>query len=1283
MRAKLRACFFAGVVLAFISLAVSWLAPGYLARNYDTKSLERLKGQSRRIKSEFGSVMAGHARILGRLEKLPPSASAGESGLFTMLRGLGLDPQTEGTAFYRSDGKLALWLGNVVDLEDHVPWEDFSGLAGKAVPFVIRDKVSIYLISVVPTPDEGYLVLFRLLAFIPRFQSSYVKETHFLPSGLMKRCDIDYWSFQEDVSGFERIFSRSDDEFAGQPRQQNEIQTLYFPLRGQDRRILATVTLSSPSLTERVTGVRESLLFLFYAFLIASLICLFSGLLRPLSVPGRGRDGAFVLAVAVLAGLRALFLPFSRLDRVQALSVFSPSGAGFFSIDGLTRSPADIFLSALAVFMIVLTTGLRLGFLGRDRKSSAARFPALAAAAAGVSAALVLAAGFQSIAGRLVSNANVSLLRFVAGPEFILLHLSLLLFLAAVLGASYLVLRAAVLHSSGTGIAVFFAILAPALALASLAAPEKFSAGVLVLRAAVLTLLILVAQRPRRIGRKEFAGLAAIAATIFLVHTVDRASEARTRSLLENVLRRSVLSQEQWGNFFMRESLPEVDKRGDSIVSFLKEPGSPEFAHALWEKTLAARMNWYSSLELLDAEGNTLSRFSLNIPKLYGQGLSLAPARGWTVSRVTVTSMGRERDFLVGYRDWFDGTTRLGRTIMFLSLDPGMLPFLYSANPYFEILRATPIPSLNNVDFGLLLLDARGRFLFNPQKVASGIPADILSRLRSSGTPFWSEFRDRSATKIGYFFRNGNRFFCLFTSKKTPRNYAVAFIKLFFLDVLLALILALPAIIHFRKKSLRGLFWSFSNRVYASFFAVALVPLLLFTLFTSGLFDRMFMARFTEEAAARASFAKSILEDFLYFQEGDKAVPQAPPEDLVLWVGATLSNDVSLYRDSKLLSSSRREFFDSGLLPDLIDGEIAFRILHERAPYFTQRKRIGGYDFQTLTVPYDHGGSVFLISMPFPFEKQETSRATGELMEFFYFLSLFFAILVFLFARGVRAMIVVPVRKLLAGTREVSLGNLEVAIDHPSRDEMKTLVDGFNAMVASLKAHQLELAEMGKKVAWTEMARKVAHEIKNPLTPIQLSAEHILKVFEDRGGDFEKTLRESISYIIGEVENLRKISQEFMEIARDTSLRMEEDDLKRILQELAEPYRRLLSSRIRFREEYEGKDFRCPVDAAKIRIALRNILANAVEAIRDRGEIVLRLRRFEDTMTITFRDSGQGMAKEVLDRMFEPYFSTKEAGTGLGLPIARKIIEDHGGTVAASSEPGRGTTVTVILPCGV
>jgi len=114
--------------------------------------------------------------------------------------------------------------------------------------------------------------------------------------------------------------------------------------------------------------------------------------------------------------------------------------------------------------------------------------------------------------------------------------------------------------------------------------------------------------------------------------------------------------------------------------------------------------------------------------------------------------------------------------------------------------------------------------------------------------------------------------------------------------------------------------------------------------------------------------------------------------------------------------------------------------------------------------------------------------------------------------------------------------------------------------------------------------------------------------------------------------------------------------------------------------DFEAGDFRLRGDAAKLQAALRNLLINAVESITRSGEVRLRLRREGDRLVLEVRDTGPGMDAATLDKIFEPYFSTKPAGTGLGLPIARKVIEDHGGSIRLASAPGEGTTVTIELP---
>ncbi len=550
----------------------------------------------------------------------------------------------------------------------------------------------------------------------------------------------------------------------------------------------------------------------------------------------------------------------------------------------------------------------------------------------------------------------------------------------------------------------------------------------------------------------------------------------------------------------------------------------------------------------------------------------------------------------------------------------------------------------------------------------------------AAGNGIWLNFEDKERSYEAFYFEHNRRLYSLFIPRSGVMGTSVEVLKLLVLYLALTLLVLLVIRARRGRGKPSGVLWSFASRVYAAFIAITVLSLLIFSFFSQSFFSRVFAQRFIENAEVHANFARNILQDFIFLQQEEGATLIAPTDDLVLWISSAIANDVNLYREGRLASSSRRELYDWGLLPELVDGEIYFRLSYENDPFYALRQNIGRYSYQLLAIPYSVRQTPFLISLPFPFEKQEISQATEELVEFLVFISVFFVALVLVLARAMGRMIITPVNKLVAGTREVGLGNLDIAVEHRSRDEMKTLVDGFNAMIKDLKRHQQEIADLSKKVVWSEVAQKVAHEIKNPLTPIQLSAEHLLRVYADGRGDFAKALKESTSYIIGEVENLRRIAQEFLELSKTTTLKKEVFDLQESVQEIVSPYQNMLAARIRFRVVREGQDFRLEADPAKIKIAFRNLFINAVEAIRGRGEIEVRLVAEDGELRLTVKDSGIGMDKDLLERVFDPYFSTKDSGTGLGLPIARKIIEDHGGTIQAESAAGKGTRITITLP---
>jgi signal transduction histidine kinase len=1266
--------FLSGIVLSGVALILSFLLPSFVSSRYSQKSLGQLMRKSKAIESEFNALIA-QMELKKRLILNSPFPGEKDE-IFRLFKSLNLNTEIEGVGYYTSEEGLILWLGNIADfIEAPFPEEGSFNFLKQDSSVLIKHKSSVYLAALQKAEAGKYIIFYRLMAFIPEFKTPYLKEYHFLKPKLLVNCAIDYSDFRDDVSGFEKLFSRHKDEYFAQPGPQNEIRTYLFPLRNEAKKIVATISLYPLTLSAKLAAQKENFLLIFYLLLGVSLLSLLIHCVKsPLFCKER-KLLPVLLVVLILVGLRLIFFPLGNLEKIQSLPIFSPSSASFFSVWILTKSPADIFLTAFFLFLIAGCLGIysRNLFKGKSQKFSLLSVPIIPAA---IFTSLFFIFVFQELLFRLVSHSNINLLRFSLNPSFFLLHLSIFLFLSVTLFAIFTGLRIVSRHST-----IFFPLIILIFEFGAyfFLFRGRNSLFLFTLQFLIIILALFVSFLPKLIKRKEVLLSALLLPTLFIYTSLHLSTSSRNNSLLQNSLQNIIKSQEPWGLFMLNQSFPEIDKKEESIISFLQSSEPSDFAHSLWERTLPAKFNWYSSLEIIDPkEEELLSGFSLNVPELYNFDFELPISQEWSISYLNIPIMGEERDFLLGYKDWFADENHLGRTILYLSIDYDMLPFLYSANPYFELLRVTSIPSLNRFDLGFAIFDPEGRLIFNPNNISSGIPPAVLEKIDSQNS-LWSVFIDKRKKYRSFYFKKDHRIYSLFIPKKNFLNFFTEFMRLFSFYLAISLLFFILFTVVTGKKFKNPL-WSFSNRVYISFVAIALIPLLLFTFLTRNFFAQIFTQQFTEKAEIHANFVRRVMEDFMITQQEEMVSLILPPENIVLEISSIISSDVNLYQDGRITSSSRREFFDSGLIPDLIDGEIYYKIQYENNPYYTQTQKIGGYSFHTLTTSYSLGDSLLLISLPFPLEQQEISKATEDLIEFLFFISVFFIAVVLVFARGIGHMIVTPIRKLLLGTKEVSSGNLEISIPHKPQDEMKTLIDGFNTMVKNLKKHQQELTDMGKKVAWAEMARKVAHEIKNPLTPIQLSAEHLLRVYKDKKKNFDRALQESASYIITEVENLRKIAQEFLETSKAIVFQKEPFDLKKLIQETVAPYKNMISERIKFKEEYGGRDFQLVGDRSRMMIALRNIFINAIEAIQGKGEIKIIVIEEKNRIRLKIKDTGIGIGKEMLDRIFESNFSTKDMGTGLGLPISKKIIEEHGGSIHASSKEKEGTQIFIDLP---
>jgi signal transduction histidine kinase len=234
-----------------------------------------------------------------------------------------------------------------------------------------------------------------------------------------------------------------------------------------------------------------------------------------------------------------------------------------------------------------------------------------------------------------------------------------------------------------------------------------------------------------------------------------------------------------------------------------------------------------------------------------------------------------------------------------------------------------------------------------------------------------------------------------------------------------------------------------------------------------------------------------------------------------------------------------------------------------------------------------------------------------------------------------------------------------------------------------------DVVRSNRLLAWAEMARRIAHEIKNPLTPIQLSAQHLQRLHAQLGpeclpDEFAASLDECTAITLQQVTRLREISAEFSTYARIPEIQLQPTDPAQFLEEVLHPYAVLLPDNVRLERRVEPGLPLVPLDANLMKRILVNLVENSLQAMPDGGTLLVAASRCShngcERLELSVSDTGSGVPQEDIDKMFEPYFSTKEHGTGLGLSIARKAVEEHGGTIRAERRAEQGTTLRIWLP---
>jgi two-component system nitrogen regulation sensor histidine kinase NtrY len=286
-----------------------------------------------------------------------------------------------------------------------------------------------------------------------------------------------------------------------------------------------------------------------------------------------------------------------------------------------------------------------------------------------------------------------------------------------------------------------------------------------------------------------------------------------------------------------------------------------------------------------------------------------------------------------------------------------------------------------------------------------------------------------------------------------------------------------------------------------------------------------------------------------------------------------------------------------------------------------------------------------------------------------------------------------PIEELARAAEEVAQGNWDTRVDARGRDEVGTLARSFNHMTGELTAQREKLIQSERVAAWRELARRLAHELKNPLFPLQLTVENLVHARGLPEEEFDEVFRESTRTLSMEIANLKTIIGRFSDFSKMPKPHLERMDAAEAITRVALlyfPWKGTAAEECDVNSTGEQKIDCCMVlDTSPLQIdadpemlhrALSNLVLNAMDAMPDGGKLTLSARSLDDRVEIRVADTGEGLTPEECERLFTPYYTTKQHGTGLGLAIVQSVVADHAGTISVESQPGGGAVFVLLFP---
>lgn len=394
--------------------------------------------------------------------------------------------------------------------------------------------------------------------------------------------------------------------------------------------------------------------------------------------------------------------------------------------------------------------------------------------------------------------------------------------------------------------------------------------------------------------------------------------------------------------------------------------------------------------------------------------------------------------------------------------------------------------------------------------------------------------------------------------------------------------------------------------------------------------------------------------------------------------------DLNLFdTKGKLLFSTQYKIYAVGLVADRMNPNAYINLHMRQKSEFIQDENIDKLVYTSAYMPVKDAQNNVLAYLQLPYfaNQDDYNQKIGTFLNLLINIYVLVFVAIGFFAFVVANQITSPLSLIQESIAKTMIGKKNKPIEWKRNDEIGSLIKEYNAMIETLEENANKLAQSERETAWREMAKQVAHEIKNPLTPLRLGIQMLDRSWKEKDAKFDDKFRKFSKSFLEQIDSLSHIASEFSNFAKMPELKLEEIDLMEVLYRAIEVYSQMEHIQIHCEDE-DLLHVKIKVDKDQLLRCFNNLLKNAIEAMPDGKEGVISIsgKKIDNKIEVSIKDNGSGIPDHLRESIFVPNFTTKSSGTGLGLAFVKQAIENVGGNIYFTTQIGVGTTFHIILP---